>query len=721
MTQRIQTLKAALYPERYPICTEKSRLITESYKETTGEPIMMRQAKAFAHCLNNITIFIQDRELIVGNTASKPMGIEIAHEGSQWSREELESLREEGFLITEADEKTSEEVGEYWKYRSAEYGMGQVYDEERLWPYMQSAVVLPPWKSRKEGRVRGRASGGMGFCPSIVSIDFKRVIEEGLLAIIDEAQEELKKIRFTDGDAVKHVNYLKAVIIAHSAIIRFAERFADLANELSCKESDQERKKELERISNTCRRMPACPAENFYEAMQSYWFIFLMVASGVTPMDRFDQIMYPFYRKDIDEGRTTDDEVLELLQCLRIKNMQINLTFSRAQRAKWSGMAKWNNMIIGGQTPDGEDATNELSYLILEAAKRCPTPHHTLTVRVHEGTPESLMFKALEVVKTGIGMPAFVGDKSYIEFLLAQGVPLRKARNYALGGCLDVVIPGESRVGALPLMIVPRVFDFFIHNGVEPATGQQLGPQTGNFEDFQSFDELMAAFKKLVFDEKRVTMKMLKDALSSNWQGNGYAGLRKRFLEAPKYANDNDEVDAIAEDLYRFFAETVTSFPCILGGTFNSSGVSISAHQPGGALVGATPDGRYAGDILADGTLSPAHGRDICGPLAVIKSASKVDQSPYQSTLLNMKFHPSALKTTEDLKKLSSLIRTYFSLGGKHIQFNVLDRETLLDAQKYPEKHRDLIVRVAGYSAYFTQLGKGIQDEVIARTEYEKT
>lgn len=588
------------------------------------------------------------------------------------------------------------------------------------------------------------------------------------------------------------MNYLKSAIHAHSAIIRFAERFSKLAKELSFKKSDTIRKKELDRISEVCCRVPAYPAESFYEAIQSYWFIYLMVASGVTPLDRFDQLMYPFYRKDMDNGCITDDEVLELLQHLRIKNMQVNLTFSRAQRAKWSGMAKWNNMIIGGQTPAGEDATNELSYLILEAAKRCQTPHHTITVRVHEGTPESLMIKALEVVKTGIGMPAFVGDRSYIDYLVNKGAPLKDARNYALGGCLDAVIPGQSRVGALPLMIVPLVFDFFMHNGREPETGRQLGPKAGELEDFTSFEDVMVAFKKqlayfielqtecnniqidvarqlkpdpvvsslmvdaikekrelfdptlphrntsaitpvgmvnvadslaaikrLVFEEKLVTMKTLKDALSANWQGKDYADLHKQFLKAPKYGNDDDEVDTIVQDLYRFFAETVSSFPCILGGTFNPSGVSISAHQPGGALVGATPDGRYAGDILADGTMSPVHGRDQSGPLSVIKSASKVDQSPYQSTLLNMKFHPSALKTTEDLKKLSSLIRTYFKLGGKHIQFNVLDRENLLEAQKHPEQYRDLIVRVAGYSAYFTQLGSGIQDEIIARTEHK--
>ena len=233
------------------------------------------------------------------------------------------------------------------------------------------------------------------------------------------------------------------MIICHKAIIRFANRFAVLATEMASKETDPTRKKELERIAATCQWVPANPARDFYEAMQSYWFIFMMLVCAVFPMGRFDQFMYPFYKKDIEEGKITDDEVLELLQCLRIKDMQLNTTFTREQRKKRAGLARWNNMVIGGVTPDGKDATNELTYLILEAAKRCQTPHHTITLRVHDGTPEALMLKALELVKTGIGMPAFVGDKSYIEYLLSRGASLKDARDYALAGCLDASCTGE--------------------------------------------------------------------------------------------------------------------------------------------------------------------------------------------------------------------------------------------------------------------------------------
>jgi formate C-acetyltransferase len=503
--------------------------------------------------------------------------------------------------------------------------------------------------------------------------------------------------------------------------------------------------------------------------------------------------MYPFYQNDVKKDLITDADVLELLQCLRIKDMQINRTSGKLARQKNAGMAKWHNMTIGGVTSEGEDATNALSYLILEALKLCPVPHHTVTLRVHDGTPEDLMLKALEVVKTGIGMPAFVGDKSYIGYLAAEGVPLKDARDYAMAGCIDAAISGKSRIASYGMFIVPKVLEATLHNGIEPQTGAQLGPTTGDFDGFASFDDFLNAFKaqlryflglhaqknnielqvsrelfpdplrsslmhagikagkalldrtfpfengavmnpvgminvvdslaavkKLVFEEKKFSQKELKAALSSNWEGERYEKMRKAFLAAPKYGNNDDDVDAIAIDLFRFWADTTVQFETCLGGTHKPTGVSVSAQWPGGTLTGATPDGRYAGECLADGTVSAMRGMDLHGPTAALNSAMKIDQTAYQAALLNMKFHPSSLKTTDDLRKLSFLIRTYFSQNGKHIQFNVVNRKTLRAAQKRPEKHKDLLVRIAGYSAHFIQLGKPMQEEIIKRTEHEK-
>lgn len=793
MNERAKKLKESLKVDKYTICVEKACLVMESFQQAAGDPEILKRAKATAHYLDNKTIFIEDGELIVGNVASKPMGLEAGSMGPTWSEEELEGLRGEGYIISKEDEAVLRSMDGYWKGRTLWERMGQFYDDERLWPFIQSGILLPPWKSKTEGRGHGSAGvgWGLGNGQSLIVVNYARVINEGLNKIIEDAGEELRNLRYTSADAIKKADFLKSVIISAQAIVRIANRFAGLAAEMAEREKDQARKKELERIAEISRRVPGEPAGTFHEAIQSFWYLWVMIGCGTTAGGRFDQFMHPFYKKEKDEGRINDDQVLELLECLQIKVMQLNgIGGGKSQREKWSGMARWNNWVIGGVTPDGADATNDLTYLLLEAVKDCQLPHYTLTLRVHDKTPDELMLKALEVVRTGIGMPAFVGDKSYIEYLTGQGVPLREARDYALGGCLDAILPGKSRVNATGMFIVPLVLEITMNNGVEPRTGRQLGPQTGDFESFETFDDFMSAFKeqlayfmgltaeehniflraqtelmpdpvhsmmmadaikegkdvndrvlpfengsalnpvglinvvdsiaavkKVVFDEKKATKKELKKALAKNWQG--YEELRKICLAAPKYGNGNNYVDSIAKEIYKFWAETAVSFPTAWGGTTKPSGVSITAHGPGGAIVGATPEGRYAGENLCDGTVSAVQGRDTNGPTALLRSAMMIDQIPYQSTLLNMKFHPSALKTTEDLKKLSDLIKIYFGQGGKHVQFNVISRDTLLEAQEHPEKNRDLIVRVAGYSAYFVQLNKRVQDDIISRAEHE--
>jgi formate C-acetyltransferase len=788
-------MREGLHIDKYPICIEKARLMTESYKRTEGEPEILRRAKALAHTLDNITIFIRDGELIVGNGASMYMGVEMEFYYGPWPKEEIEALKYEGWSITEKDLKEVEAMNEYWKGRSIVARCGHSFDDERLWPFMQTGIVLAPWKSKTEGSGGGYAESGMGLGPGfyLMCVDFEKVIQQGLLSIVREAEEELKDLRFFKEGSIEKGHFLNALIMSLNSIVGFAQRFSALATEMAGKEKDPVRKKELETIAEICRRVPANPAQTFHEAIQSFWFTFLMINPSTTAsIGRMDQYLYPLYKKDVTEGRISDEEVLELLQCLRIKDMELNRISGEANRQKNAGMAKWHNCTIGGQTPDGKDGSNELTYLILEAALRCPTPHHTITLRVHDKTPEALMLKAIEVVKIGIGMPAFVGDKSYIEFLRNEGISFEIARNYAMSGCLDVALPGNSRIGPYPMFIVPRVLEITMNNGVDPKTGRQLGPKTGDPENFISFDDLMNAFKKqfayflglnaeynnvfiranaelfpdpvrtalladpikvgrslldrtylfenvavlnnvgmmnvadsltavkkLVFDEKKFTMKELKAALAANWEG--YEEMRKACIAAPKYGNDDDYADSIAVELYQCFAEIAGTFSTVLGGTHKPSAISISSQWPGGAQTGATPEGRFAGACLADGSMSPVRGTDTRGPTAVIKSASKIKQDVFQATLLNMKFYPSALATMEDRRKLSSLIRIYFELGGKHIQFNVVGKDTLRAAQKQPEQHRDLVVRVAGYSAYFVKLTKPMQEEIISRTELQKT
>ena len=795
MDDRIKKLREHLLVDGYPLATEKIRLITESFRRTSDQPQILRRAQALANVLDHITIFIEDGELIVGNAASQLMAVEIDFDYAAWSQDEIDALKMEGYTISEADEAELKVLSEYWQGQTLVGRAGQIYDEARLWPFVQSGIVLPPWKSREEGSGGGYAQSGMGIGPGffLCGFDFETVLQHGLNHLIAEAQEELSCLRFTNADAVKKSYFLKAVVIVHQAVIRFANRFADLAEAMAAKEPDSKRRKELEQIAANCRWVPANPARNFYEALQSFWFMFLMITPSTTAAaGRFDQYMYPFYKQDMAAGRTTDEQVLELLQCLRIKDMQLNRTSGKVNRQKNAGMAKWHNWTIGGVTRDGKDATNELTYLILEAAKRCPTPHHTITVRVHDGTPEDLMLKALDVVRTGIGMPAFIGDPSYIGYFTQQGVPLEQARDYIMTGCLDANLVGASRIASYPMFIVPLVLDIFMHNGVDPKTGLQVGPATGDLESFETFEDLFAAFKKqlaylmqiaaernniellvardlfpdalrsslmanalqegrdmldrtmpfengavlnivgminvadsltaikkLVFEDNKVSMKDLKQALATNWRGEEGERIRKMCLAAPKYGNDDDYADAMAKELYAFWADTTLTLDTALGGKHKPAAISITSQAPGGALTGATPDGRYAGECLADGTMSAMRGRDTRGTTALVKSAAKIDQVPYQATLMNVRFHPTALKSTEDLSKLSALIRTYFNLGGKHMQFNVVTKDTLLDAQRHPENYRDLVVRVAGYSAYFIQLNKTVQDEIIGRTEHE--
>lgn len=796
MTPRIKKLMAKLNVEQFPICAEKARLVVESLKQTEGEPMILRRAKATAHFLDNRTIFIEDDELIVGNIAAQPMGMEAGTMGPTWPQEDIDSLRTSGLSLSREDEKILRSLDEFWKGqgRTLDETQGRYYDDEHLWPFIRSGILCPPWKSKTEGRGQGSAGvgWGLGLGYTLIIVDFAKVLNQGLNKIIAEAEAERAKLRYFTSDDVKKRDFLEAMIISLSAIVRIAGRFADLAEKTAAAENDPRRKEELLQIAESCRRTPAQPARTYREAMQSFWFIWLMILGGASSPGRFDQYMHPFYKRDIEAGRINDAEVLELLECLRVKLMQYNFVGGgKLQREKWAGMARWNNWVIGGVTPGGDDATNPLSYLILEAARECRTPHPTITVRVHEKTPEALIQKALEVVKLGLGLPAFIGDKSYIEYLTGSGVPLKDARDYALSGCLDVNLAGKSRTSAIGMFIVPKVMEIFMNNGRDPRLDLQTGPRTGEMEKFETFEAFVAGFKeqlkyfmglaaeehnilllahrrlfpdavhsalmddavkvgrdvldrqmpfengsvlnlvgminvadslaavkKLVFEEKRVSMAELKKALDENWAGERNSEIRRLCLAAPKYGNGDVFVDSIAAELFQFWADTAATFPTAWGGVTKPTGISITAHAPGGAITGATPDGRTAGETLADGSLSPAQGRDANGPTAVLRSAMTVNQIPFQATLLNMKFDPSTFKSESDQRKLSMLMRTYFSQGGKHIQFNVVDKETLLESQRRPEQHQDLIVRVAGYSAYFVNLGKPVQDEIIKRTDY---
>lgn len=796
MTDRVKRMKDSLKVSKYPLCIEYFKLANESLDQTGGEPALMRRAKLHAHVLDNITIFIEDEDLLCGSGASKPFGLEMQYEYGVWTPDEVESLKSEIYTIDPDDEQELYRLNEHFAGNTLNANLvGEMSKslgmDDRMWPFMKSGTILPPWKDRKGGSGGGFAMSGYGLGPGffLVCIDFERVLRDGAQAIIDEAKACIKNNRYNSGDAIKKRTYWEAVIIVFEAWIRFVNRYADLAEKMAAEEKSDSRKAELLEMARICRKVPQYPAESFREAMQSFWFTFLMaLPSPTTSAGRFDQYMYPYYKKDIDAGIITDDQVLELLEIMKCKVMKINRVSGKANRAKNAGMAKWYNWTLGGVKEDGSDATNELTYLLLEASQDTQLPHFTVTLRVHKNTPPELLKKALEVVRTGIGMPAFVGDESYINFFTDSGMTLENARDYCMTGCVDGNVPARSRTQVVTFFIISQAYDIFMHNGYCRYTKEKVGIETGDVTKMETFEEYYEAFtkqfkyllsmaaernnveliiqrdlfpdpfrsalmengvkdgkdlldkqfaiencsclgavggvnvgdalcavKQLVFEQKKYTMAELLAALDADWEG--YEEMRADFIKAPKYGNNLEEPDRLVAKVYQLFADTCAENSTAYGGHVTPNAISISAHQPGGMVTGATPDGRKGGDILADASLSPDHGKDVNGPIAVFQSAMKVNQDPYQGTLMNMKVHPTSIQTDSDLMKLGSMIKTYLTNGGKHVQFNVVDRAEMEDAKVNPEDHGELIVRVAGYSAYFTRLPGSIQDEVINRAE----
>ena len=797
MTERIKKIYDIVRNTPIRFSVEKASLFTEAYKKYDGEPDIIRTAKAQAYMLDHIPIYILPGDLIAGAPASKPMGIEADFwTKGVWLKEGIEALRGEEYDISDEDAEKMYELSDYWRTQIAEYKLYDLYDEE-MWRWKKSGFLLPVNNTLEEAAGMGYACNGMAILPDHDSyqIDHAYIVHTGLEKKIQEAREELERMnsrKIKTQEDLDKVYVLRAMIIIDEAVIRWANRYADLAQKEAEACEDAKRRKELLEMSEACRNVPAKPAKNFREAFQFLYFVFLMQSrQTTTPLGRLDQVLYPFYKKDVAEGILDDELVLEYMQCYRLKIMQMKNTSGGQSRLKWSGQARWNGVTLGGLDKDGNDASNELTILFIEAAYRCRTPHHTLHLRVHEKTPMKVLMKALELVKTGIGMPSFNSDACYIRFLTDKGVPIEKARDYMVVGCVEATVP-EGFGHVYSMMVMALAYDCFMHNGYSPVLGRQIGPETGDVRKMKTFDEYfrkameqcryfiermaednqlryltyrnvlqdafpvsvfsdgakvgkggwfrempykigptfnigigtvnignsMAVVKRLVYEEKVITMDELMAAIDANWEGEENQRIRDLCLSVPKYGNDCKEVDDMVASVYNGFIDICESIDSYRGTKYNASGLSITAHDPGGALTGATPDGRYCSETLADGCISPAQGTDTVGPTAVINSAIRLPQYRLQACLHNMKLHPSSLKTEEDMKKLAMLIRTYMLSGGKQIQFNVVDQATLIDAKEHPQDHRDLIVRVAGYSTYFVSLSPNVQQEVIDRTSY---
>ena len=796
MTERIKRLQARLKVDQYPLCTEKVRIMIPSFEKHAGFPVIVQRAQAVADYLDNRTIFIEPDELIIGNIASRPMGMELKFFGPVWQKEDWDDLMQSGlFTISDEDKAFFPHIDDYWldRGRNMQEQQGFYYDDDNLWPKIQRGFLTPAWKSKTKGRGYGAAGCGWGFSPgptSLLTPDYAKFLGEGIDVQIERLKEARKNLRFDAPDSCDRADFYHAALTVLPAMVRIAKRYSKLALEMAEKETDPKRKQELLTIAETCDRVPAKPARTFREAIQAFFFFWVYLATGTTPGGRFDQFMYPYYKADLEAGRITREEALELIECLRIKIMQFNyIGGGKNQREKWAGMSRWHNFIIGGTDSEGKDITNDVTYMLLDAVDEVRTPHFTLSLRVHENTPPELMQRCVELVSTGIGMPAFISEKSYMNAVMSAGVPEKDARDFTIAGCLDVQIPGRSRQNAIGMFLMPTIVELAMNNGRNPKNGTFYGVESGEFTSFKTYEEFyqaflkqlrmgmsfvneehnilltvlrrnypdafvsvfqengieigrdvlnrpfkfenasvcncvgmantvdsLAAVKKLVFEDKTVSAQELVDALNANWEG--HEQTRRLCLDAPKYGNDDDYADEIAVRLWDDYADICKTLNTVYNSPILPSGISITAHAPGGAITGPTPDGRRDGDTFADGSVSPVQGRDTNGPLAVLQSGMKLHQDRFMSTLLNMKISPNSLKSAEDKAKLGNMIKTFLTNGGKHIQFNVVDKSTLIAAREDKATYRDLIVRVAGYSAYYVGLTTRVQDEIIARTEH---
>lgn len=764
----------------------RAKLMTASFKETEGLPPAIRLGTAFERVITQIPIYIDDEQLLVGDPAAKTSAAELHPENAvDWARRELQAGRPPVGLNQE-EVAEFKEIVDYWTGRSLrDVFFAYLGDEE---------------KKRLEGMADTGARVFLAFSQMTrakgwYSPNYEKAIKLGLLGILAEVESELKATPALDDSSREKIYLLKGLTIELKAAIKYGKRYAELARELAEK-AEGSRKTELEAIARVCDRVPAHPARTFHEALQTLWFVHVLAEydSGLIGWSpgRVDQYLFPYYEQDIAEGRLTKEEAISLLECIRVKMSAKRDYVNVYSHVNSAGEGLFHNCTLGGQKSDGSDATNELSFLWLEAAFRVQSPHPTLSVRWHEKINQEFALRAAELSRLGLGFPAWFSDKSTIKYLTGpdMGATPEDALDYQLSGCILHTIPHKTPATTPMLVSMAKIFELALYDGYDPATGIQVGPHTGDFEDMQTWAELLAAIqeqtryfvgeaarflnelrlfrswmlpqvwgtaffddcikrgqdphgggcryqgsgmyvlpvglmdmvdalaavKKVVFEDGRLTKDEVISALGANFEG--YEDERRVLLASPKYGNDDEYVDNIAVDMYKFLVDLCAQTEACYGAKYVCAPHSINLQGDLGKRVGALPSGRLNGVSLADGGVSPCQGIDVNGPTAAINSAGRIDHIPIFGTLFNMKFHPSALTTREDLIKLLDLIKIYLDVyEGKHIQFNVVSKETLLEAQAHPEAHRNLVVRVAGYSALWVELERVLQDEIIARME----
>jgi len=763
ISNRIQKLKNDLFENKREISIERALLYTESYKETQGENTIIRRAKATAHILHNVEISIRENELIVGNRTIKPRsGIISPEMDPYWINDELDTLNDrpqDPFFISEGDRKTYREVlYPYWAGISL-----KDFINKRLTPNVRKPIDLNIFKINQTDKGQGH-----------IIPNFEKLLNKGLGNTIQSTLE--LSLNHPNND------FYKSCLITLKASKSHILRYAALAKLNADNELDKERKNELLEIARISTKVSSDKPETFYEACQLLWFLCVILqyesnASSLS-LGGFDKYMYPFYEKDLNTG-ATDDHLKEILTCLWIKTNDVVLVRSSDSAKYFAGFPTGYTITLGGLTGNGHSAVNPLSYVALDAYQDIRLPQPNLGVRVNELIEPSFLKKTAETVRLGTGIPQIFNDEVIVPGFLNRGVSLEDARDYSVVGCVELSLPGKTYglhdIALFNLLKVMEVtlqdnkdndditFDKIINNIKEKIdeyvnlmvdgcnivdishkefapvpllscfvdncllAGKDItyGGAKYNFSGVQgigiaNLSDSLYALKKIVFDEKRISFKNLITALECNFEGIENEKLRLRLINKyDKYGNDNDEVDNLSSDILRYYSKSVEKHVTPRGGSFVPGSYTVSAHIPLGKAVGATPDGRKFGEQLADGGLSPMVGRDMLGPTAVLKSVSKLDN--YLTTngsLLNVKFSPKTLEGEVGINKLCDFLFAFMKLKIQHIQFNVVSAITLKNAQASPNDYKGLVVRVAGYSAFFIELSREIQDDIIRRTEH---
>lgn len=788
LNERLTRMREKLFNSKPSITAERLLLQTEAYKKYAGDAVPLFRAKVIKHIMENMTTLIMPDELIVGTPTNCYRGANLHPEFQSSTKfylaelDELPTRSKDPYNITPEDREKILECLPYWEGRAMQDIAKKALPKHTV-ECMEDDIITV-----------GLTNGVSGE----TTCDHEKLLRVGLRGYMEECRKNIENTLPSSQLDEEKINFWEACIIQCEGLITYAHRMAEEAKRQAEACTDEKRKKELLQIAENCLVVPENPPETFMQALQLVWFVHIYfhieVCTTANGFGRFDQYMWPFYKKDvIDEKNITREEALEMLECFYLKACEVFEVRDRWYATSFAGYPMWEILIVGGQTPEGEDATNELSYLCLEAADELKTTQPVLAVRVWDGTPEELVRMGCRMIQEGQANPGFFNDYAAMKMALGKGCTIEEARDWTIVGCIQPG-PGGGTTDGSPdagYVNMGKMLLFTLHDGLDPDTGKQMGLKTGDPRQFKDIEEFKDALKKqilhhyrmicdgynvmqsmhmtrfpvifasmvtkgcvesgrsvqhggakystaglyitgaanladsiaaidtCIFKDKDITMDELIKALDANFAG--YERLRQLLInKPPKFGNDNEYVDGIYREMMHFIAGSVQQWPDARGGRYSFNVHSQTVNVSHGLVTGATPDGRKAGEPFCDNA-SPMMGRDMRGPTATVKSVTSMGQEAFHDgALFNLRFDPAGVAGEKGLKSIEGVIRTYFANGGEHIQINVVDDETLRAAQREPEKYRGLMVRVAGYMAYFTELDKDAQDVIINRTAHYK-